>query len=69
METSRFDELRNGICSGQVYMIRYWAAGKGMEDEQRVGQLTGLLVRPLQCSSDSAHESSIQQLLQDKKAS
>ncbi len=25
-------------------MIRYWAAGKGMADEQRVGQLTGLLV-------------------------
>ena len=32
------------ICTPQVYMIRYWAAGKGMADEQRVGQLTGLLV-------------------------
>ncbi len=29
----------------QVYMIRYWAAGKQLTDEQRIGQLTGLLVR------------------------
>ena len=29
-------------------MIRYWAAGKGMQDEQRVGQLTGLLVSTME---------------------